>query len=265
MGTAIVLCSALMHTVRHAQAQPPIAAPVAEKSIVSIVAKSSPRPLPADQPDPVAIWTKAAADRFQSIRDYQCMFVKQEQIEGKLQEEQVAQMAIRNHPFSVHLKFQAPKAMAGREAVYVTGKNNGKMKAKGALGLVGFIALDPQDPKAKLGTHHAITEAGLGHLIEELMAAQAKMKGAGSTAPQMLYSDVTVNRHECLRIEVIDAKTEGKSPHRSVLYFDRENGLPIRVERYNRPASEGAAGELIECFTYLDLRLNVGLTDAAFP
>jgi hypothetical protein len=215
--------------------------------------------------DILGTWIKAAADAFRRVRDYQCTFVKQERIDGALQEEQTAIMKVRNQPFSVALKFQSPKSMAGRGAAYIAGKNNNQLKAKGPLGLATF-SLDPHDPKAMQGTRHALTEAGIGHLIEEIAAAQQRPKSESADAVQVSINEVQVNRRGCARIEVIDPKADGKRSHyRSVIYFDKDTNLPIRIENYDRLRSNGpAGGELIECFTYLDLRLNIGLTDAAF-
>jgi hypothetical protein len=118
-----------------------------------------------------------------------------------------------------------------------------------------------------VGTRHTITEAGLGHLIDEIMAAaQSRTKTDGSDAPQVAINEVQVNRRSCVRIEVTDPKADGKKSHyRSAVYFDKETNLPIRIENYDRLRANGpASGEMVECFTYLDLKFNSGLTDAAF-
>jgi hypothetical protein len=53
--------------------------------------------------------------------------------------------------------------------------------------------------------------------------------------------------------------------YRSVVYFDRENSLPIRVENYDWPRKPSdTAGELVECYSYADLKLNIHLKDDVF-
>ena len=42
--------------------------------------------------------------------------------------------------------------------------------------------------------------------------------------------------------------------HMVQLYIDHEHGLPIRFEAYDWPKHPGAAPELIEEYTYMDLR-----------
>jgi hypothetical protein len=50
-----------------------------------------------------------------------------------------------------------------------------------------------------------------------------------------------------------------------VIYFDKETWLPVRTESYDWPRQGGPAeGELLECFSYIDMRPNVGLQEAMF-
>jgi hypothetical protein len=52
--------------------------------------------------------------------------------------------------------------------------------------------------------------------------------------------------------------------HLARIFVDDELNLPIRYESYSWPTTPGGAPELIEEYTYLDLKLNVGLTDSDF-
>src|SRR5260370_1658089 len=61
--------------------------------------------------------------------DYMCQFRKRELIRGQLQPENVIAMRVRTKPFSVYLRWQAPAALAGQEACYVAGRNNGMVRA----------------------------------------------------------------------------------------------------------------------------------------
>ena len=49
--------------------------------------------------------------------------------------------------------------------------------------------------------------------------------------------------------------------HMVRLYIDHEHGLPIRFEAYDWPKHPGAGPELVEEYTYLNLRTNVGLRE----
>jgi outer membrane lipoprotein-sorting protein len=53
--------------------------------------------------------------------------------------------------------------------------------------------------------------------------------------------------------------------YRTVVYFDKQTKLPVRFEAYDWPAAGGTpGGEKLECYSYVDVKFNVGLTDAAF-
>jgi len=210
----------------------------------------------------LSVWVKAARESYARVRDYQTTFVKRERIDGQLQEEQTATMNVRTQPFSVSVKFVSPRAVAGKEASFVEGRNGGKMRAKagGALGLVGFVTLDPRDPKAMQGTRHAISEAGIGHLIDQLASASAVAPGTVKPEPAVVVSEYTMGKRECLRFDMTDANADGaRNQFRTLVYFDKETNLPVRYEAYDR------RGEIVESFAYTELRFNIGLTDAAFP
>jgi hypothetical protein len=209
----------------------------------------------------------AARQSYQQVKDYTCLFVKHERIRGQLQPENLITMKVRTQPFSVYLRWMAPKASAGQEVCYVAGRNNGMMRVHttGLLGAMGFMNLDPRDPRAQEGNRHAITEAGIGHLIEQYSQGWEQLRRWNRT--QVRIAEYDYNRRRCTRVEAIHLENiGGQLPfQRSVVYFDKENRLPIRVENYDWPRQGGAqGGELLEEYSYADLRLNVGLGDQHF-
>ena len=52
--------------------------------------------------------------------------------------------------------------------------------------------------------------------------------------------------------------------HRARIFVDDELNLPIRYASFDWPVRPGADPPLIEEYSYLNLRLNVGLTDRDF-
>ena len=48
------------------------------------------------------------------------------------------------------------------------------------------------------------------------------------------------------------------------IFVDRDLNLPIRYESYDWPKEPGGPPELMEEYSYLDLKLNNGFTDADF-
>jgi hypothetical protein len=209
---------------------------------------------------------ETARDRFREVRDYSCRLVQRERVGDKLPPETVLGMEVRTHPFSVHLSWHEPRSMQGQEAVYVAGRNDGKMRVRGAglLGAVGFISLEVDDARARRTSRHNITEAGLGNLIERFAEGWPRERVHGGV--EVHVDDFKFAGRPCTRVETIHpTNPDGFFLFgRSVVYFDRDTHLPIRVENYDWPKHKGEADGLVEEYSYLGLKLNPGLSDDVF-
>jgi hypothetical protein len=208
-----------------------------------------------------------ARKAYQEVQDYTCVLVKKERMRGQLQPENVISMKVRCEPFSVYLRWQQPKLMANQEACYVTGKNDGKMRvhASGLIGVAGWVSLEPNDERAKKNSNHAITEAGIGNLLARFGKAWEKERALNLT--RVRVGEYDYNKRRCVRVETMHPNNDGGHfvTYRSVMYFDKQTHLPIRVETYDWPKQGGSPdGELIEVYSYVNLKLNVGLGDDAF-
>jgi hypothetical protein len=204
---------------------------------------------------------------YQGLKDYTCLFIKRERLRGQVQPDNLIAMQIRTQPFSVYLRWLKPAPTAGQEVCYVAGRNNGMMRvhSTGLLGAVGFVSMDPRDPRALENSRHSIAEAGIGNLIDRYGQAWELENRLNRT--QVVVQEYEYNRRRCLRVETVHSDSAGRQIpfYRSVVYFDKENHLPIRVENYDWPGpGVDPAGALVESYSYVDLRLNTGLTDAVF-
>jgi hypothetical protein len=206
---------------------------------------------------------------FATVKDYTFTLQSRENIRGVLQaEDNVMICKMRTQPFSVYMRWLAPRADAGQEVCFVAGRNNNMMRVhskklgKGAL--LGFHSLDTNDPRVREHSRHSILEAGLGTLIDHTIKHWEYENSLGKT--QVKTAEYTCNNRRCLRVETTrPERIKGFYSYRSVLYIDVETKLPIRTESYDWPRQGGPAdGELLELFSYIDLRLNVGLPDATF-
>ena len=116
--------------------------------------------------DPITHAKKAIADcrdRYTQVRDYTCTFVKRERIDDRLTPQHIMIMKARTSPNSLYFRFQQPNQ--GREAIYVQGRNNGRIVAHD-VGISKFLAgtmhLDPRGSMAMEDNRHPVTEAGIG-------------------------------------------------------------------------------------------------------
>jgi hypothetical protein len=218
--------------------------------------------------DPIVLAKKTIADcrvRYGQVRDYTCTFFKRERIDGKMTGQHVMQMKSRTKPFSVYFKFAQPNK--GREAIYVAGRHGGKAMVHdvgiGKL-IAGTLALDPRGSRAMEDCRHPITEAGIGHLIDTVAERWGAEMKQGETLVA-IHHGAKVGNRACTMIE---SKHPQKAPnymfHMVRLYVDDELGLPIRFEAYDWPRRRGIAPELVEEYTYANLRTNVGLRESDF-
>ncbi len=218
---------------------------------------------PLDEPLRLAM---NAREKFRTIQDYSCTFIKQERINGKLLPEEYISMKARTRPFSVYLKWQKPHE--GREVIYVDGRHDGKIMvhSTGVEKLVGgTVALDPRGEMAMESSRHNITEAGIGNLIDQLISRWESQKKFGQTKVE-LKDNATVDGRSCWCVKTTHPNDPRQYPyHRARIFFDKAHGLPIRMEAYDWPQRGSPPdGELVEVYTYRDLKFNTSLTSLDF-
>jgi hypothetical protein len=247
-------------------ANPPAGSPPVSTASTSPAGNSSAQPAAQPMDYPLRLIAEARQS-IQGIRDYTCLFVKQERLRGQLQPENLIDMKVRNQPFSVYLRWLKPQNLVGQEACYVTGANNGMLRvhATGIAGSVGFMSVEPTDARVMQNNRHPITDAGIGRLIEKYGQRWEMERQLNKT--QVRIGEFDYNQRRCVRVETIhpDNSSGRFYTYRSLVYFDKGTHLPIRVESYDWPKQGGpAGGELIESYSYANLRLNPGLGDEVF-
>ena len=239
--------------------------PAAPQLVAAAPASAPAAPQASPMDEAIRILTEARKV-YATVQDYTCVMIKKEKMGDQPPVENVMAMKVRTEPFGVNLKWMEPKSLAGQEAVYVAGKNDGKMRVRsaGVLGAVGFVTLDLNDARATATSKHSIAEAGIGNLLERYAKGWEREREWGLT--QVQVAEYEYNKRRCLRVETTHpTNPDGRFLFfRNVTYFDKETKLPIRVECYDWPAREGAAPELVEVYSYVNMKLNAGLADDAF-
>jgi hypothetical protein len=203
--------------------------------------------------------------RYETVSDYVCTFSKRERIEGRLRSKHVMLMKVRTHPRSIYFKFRQPSP--GREAIYVDGRNDGKVLAH-EVGLkrllAGTLSLDPTGGMAMEDNRHPITHAGIGSLLDTVEARWSRDLDPTESL-MAIHEGQLVGSRSCILLESTHPRHLPQLLfYRVRVYIDQELGLPIRFEAYDWPATPEAAPELVEEYTYTDVKLNVGLSDADF-
>jgi hypothetical protein len=226
----------------------------------------------------IAHQTAERIDR--EVNDYTCDLVMRERIRGRLSNIYLAQIKLRFQerdgstaakPFSVYLHFAAPSKVKGREVLYVHNQNDGKLLARngGESHLKDItISMVPNSKRAMRGRHYPVTEIGIENIIERLIEeAQRTMQidRERRECQVRIIENARIEGRLCRCVQVgFPEKRENLKFHLVRVFLDNETGLPIRYAAYSWPREAGAAPRLIEEYTFLNLKVNVGLSDTDF-
>jgi outer membrane lipoprotein-sorting protein len=202
-----------------------------------------------------------------NIKDYSATVVKRERIDGKLGEHEYMFAKIRQQPFSVYLYFLGPDAVKGQEVIYVNGLNDGNMLAhagSGVRAMVGTVSLKPQSMLAMQGNRYPVTEIGVENLAKRLVEVAEHDKQFGECEVNF-YPNAKVNGRICTCVQVMHPVPRRNFRfHLARVFIDDELTIPIRYEAYDWPQEAGGQPVLLEEYTYMNVKINNGFTDADF-
>ena len=201
------------------------------------------------------------------VEDYSATVVKRERIDGKLGEHEYMFAKIRQKPFSVYLTFLGPDSVKGQEVIYVDGRNDGNMLAhagSGVRALVGTVSLKPQSMLAMSGQRYPITELGVENLTNRLVEV-ARHDSQFADCEVNFYPNAKVNGRVCTCVQVTHPQPKKNFRfHLARVFIDDELTIPIRYESYDWPLEAGGQPQLMEEYTYMNMKINNGFTDADF-
>ena len=144
-----------------------------------------------------------------------------------------------------------PKDLAGQEVCYVAPKHGNQMRVhpNGGFSFVGWMTLDQNDPRTLKNSRHAISEAGIGNLLERFGTGWEAERRLGTT--KVNVAEYEYNKRRCTRVEMtVPADSRGRFEYyRSVVYFDKEMKLPVRVECYDFPHRPTTRESWLKCST----------------
>jgi hypothetical protein len=208
-------------------------------------------------------YATASRDQARELNGYEAVFTKNE-IVGRRMISHKMQVKIRRKPFSVYMKFIKPEA--GQQVVFTEGKNGGMMTVKpvGLKSLLGSLELAPNSSTVMAENRHQITRMGMERTVDVLIK-QWQAESKFGEVEVKYYRDAKIGDRKCKVIEVIHPEPRRQFKfHKSRLYIDVENGLPVRVEQFAFPARKGAKPPVVEQYTYSSIRRNMRLADIDF-
>lgn len=215
---------------------------------------------------------KALKQIEREVKDYTCTLVKRERVDGKLTDQEFMFTKVRHEPFSVYMYFLPPPPpqsdnISGREVIFVAGQNDGNLiahEAKGIKAILGAVPLKPNSTLAMAGNRYPITEVGLMNLTRRLVEVGESDRKFGECEVKYVPNS-KINGRPCTLVQV-----EHPNPrrnfryHKALIFIDDQLNIPVRFEAYDWPKQAGGQPLLLEEYTYVNVKFNVGLTDADF-
>jgi hypothetical protein len=216
---------------------------------------------------------RASLATLDGVRDYTCTLAKRERAKNIAGREHltdaVVEVKIRHEPFSVYVKYVAPEARKGTEAIYVEGQREGKVVAHSTrvpFNLMGTLRLDPEARIARIDHRYPITKAGLRNGLEEFLARAERDKADLAACDVRIAEDVRVDDRPCRTLEITNPKPGGTfATARARLAIDVASNLPVLIEHWEYADVDGERkARLVESYTTTGVVLDPGLGDIDF-
>jgi outer membrane lipoprotein-sorting protein len=196
---------------------------------------------------------------YKNVDDYTATFVKRERVRGRLLPREVMELKFAK-PFKVYLRWGSGKH-EGQEVLYVDGWNGGKIRAHTGKFPDITVDLAPDGNLAMRGNRHPITDLGLGNTIK-LLARDVRLAGArpgdGASYVDLGTFKIGGATARCVEATTPSLRWSPYYAHKARLCVSTKTDMPLRVMVWDRD------GDLLEDYTFKNLKLNVGLTDADF-
>jgi Protein of unknown function (DUF1571) len=197
-----------------------------------------------------------------NVRGYTLTMSKEERIAGTLEPSEIMEVAFREEPFSVFLKWDKGARKAER-VLYVQGENENKMLVRAtpgwylaarAAGRVkdGLVVVDPDDEDARQSGRVTIKEFGLYNGLARVLADWEAARKKDALHVEYL-GEQTVEQVDNRRCHVL-RRTQFLKPERDgvteqIVYIDKETWLQVGS------VARGSMG-LIGAYFYRDVKIN---------
>jgi hypothetical protein len=114
------------------------------------------------------------------------------------------------------------------------------------------------------GQRYPITEIGFLNLTKRLIEVAEQDKQYGECEVKF-YKGAKINGRSatCIQVEHPIPRKNFRF-NKALVFVDDELNIPVRYEAYEWPTQQGGQPQLIEEYTYTDIKLNNGFTDADF-
>jgi hypothetical protein len=154
----------------------------------------------------------------------------------------------------------------GREVLYVDGRNNNELTVLdcGFKRHLGKLSLDPKGTFAMSGQKYPITQCGIRFLMSETLNVSTADLQFGESEVKVDPNTKIGPRPTTLIQITHPVPRKNFRAYVSRIFLDNELKLPICYDAFSWPDKPGDPPPLEERYTYANLKLNTGLTQADF-
>ncbi|NLX04275.1 MAG: DUF1571 domain-containing protein [Phycisphaerae bacterium] len=190
------------------------------------------------------------------IRDYTCLFVKQELVQGKLTKEQHIEVKFREGPFAVFMQWVKNPSLVDH-VLYVKGRHGDKALVKPA-GVLGWfvpthVKRGVNSPDSAKVSRRRLDQFGFGNALDLIHETNTRAEKAGDL--KLTYKGE--GQIDDRKTFVLERKLPDKPEYpdqKLVVHVDQEWLVPVATYCYD------AHNRLLGKYEYRDVKLNVGLS-----
>ncbi|QEH33987.1 hypothetical protein OJF2_25200 [Aquisphaera giovannonii] len=209
------------------------------------------RPASQDSPKPEGLRDvlDAAKGRLDSMDTYQVSLTREELVNGQVQSEKDVVLSIRRKPAAARLVWVAGPSK-GREVIYSKSLNDRMMYVNLNNGLpLSRMSIPVDSPLALRNSRHPISEAGFDTIFAKLFPYRDAANAATARDGRLVLKGIQTPEGYGAPCDLLERTTPAGEVWR--VYLDRKTHMPAVVL-----AQKAGSGELIEKYTYRDLKEN---------
>jgi hypothetical protein len=212
--------------------------------------------------DPIAFLETCIRRYDREVKGYTTTLRKQERLEGRLERSELIDVAFREDPFSVLMRWRG-RAERASAVLYVKGQYGDQLLVRpaGILAVAGIVTRDPNGRDAKKSGRYPLTEFGIKIGMQRTLASWQKTHKEGEL--HIEYLGVKRIREAGDRPCWVLKRTRYKEPEADgitelTVYIDKENWLQVGN------VLKGEEGRLIGEYFFRDIKLNPDFKPGTF-
>lgn len=220
--------------------------------------------------DPLDLLERGRRRCARQMRDFSCVFLRQERLNGRLTARQAIRVLYRDNPKSVYMKWIKNTGRV-RRALYVQGRlvdgngeENALVEPAGVVArlLVSELAVPIRGRQARQSGRFTIDQFGFRSVLERIARDNERLGARGGLKWTYEGTGQIDGRATHVLVRHLPySGPDGAYPDaRLVVHLDQEWLWPVGVYSY----ADEAEQELLGSYVTTDVKLNLGLTDASF-